>query len=430
MVANLGDLAVGQLALAGSRDAAGRRGRQVSLGVQRSGRRLSAGLSLNLASQDFQDLASLAGNQVPRRQVLANLGLSLGRYGSLGVVYAEIIRSSAPPAERFLVPPSGLLLDGSGAPQAVSSFQPAQRSRLLSATWSLQLEPVSLYATGFRDFARQGGGGLLLGVTMPLGMRSSAYAGGGMSGGQGVGQGQLSQTASMPGQWGYRVGGGGPGAASGFAEAEYRSPWGLVGLGGSQTERTATVRGTARGGLALLGGEAFASNTLGDSFAVVDTDGIPRVRVSSENRPAGVTDNRGRLLVPNLLPFQANRIALEPLDLPFDANTATTSREVRPQYRAGVLVRFPVRGDGAVLLRLVDSAGRPLPLGSIARLAGRPAALPVGHDGEVFVEAPAATGNLLTVERRGGGRCRLRFDFERTPGRIERLGPLRCEEMP
>lgn len=198
----------------------------------------------------------------------------------------------------------------------------------------------------------------------------------------------------------------------------------------AQYDRNGTIQAGARGSVALIERQVYASNTIADSFAVVDTGGMEGVRVTSENRPIGVTGTDGRLLVPNLLSYQTNRIALEPTDLPIDAQVAVTERKVSPQYRSGLVVRFPVRRGGAALLRLVDAAGRPLQVGSIARLAGHPGGLPVGYDGEVFAEDLEPIGNRLTVEMRGGGLCAASFDYQPDPGRIRRIGPLRCEELP
>ncbi len=68
---------------------------------------------------------------------------------------------------------------------------------------------------------------------------------------------------------------------------------------------------------------------LEDSFAVVDT-GVSGIHVRQENRDVGRTDANGRMVVPDLLSFQVNQIAIDPLDAPVDADIALAGRGVRP----------------------------------------------------------------------------------------------------
>jgi outer membrane usher protein len=135
------------------------------------------------------------------------------------------------------------------------------------------------------------------------------------------------------------------------------------------------------------------------------------------------------LLVPGLRAFDVNYLALDPTDIPPDTTLNAVTREVRPQDRSGVVVRFPVKVSRGALLRLVDVAGAPLPVGSTATLQATGAAFPVGYDGEVYTE-DLGPHNTLTVEREFGGPCFVRFDYQPVPGDLPTLGPLACKETP
>src|ERR1019366_7347347 len=139
-----------------------------------------------------------------------------------------------------------------------------------------------------------------------------------------------------------------------FAELQYKSPWALVSAGADRIDRQTALRATAQGAVSFADGGLFASNTINDSFAVVDTNGAKGIRVLADNREVGTTDAAGRLLVPDLRSFDLNHIAIEPTDVPVDATVPFTTREVRPQDRSGVVVRFPVKIGHGALLRLVD----------------------------------------------------------------------------
>ncbi len=171
----------------------------------------------------------------------------------------------------------------------------------------------------------------------------------------------------------------------------------------------------------------YPSDWIDDSFAVVDTSGIKGIRVDDENREVGRTGFNGTLLVPDLRSFQLNHLSIDPLDAPADASVAFTSRDVRPQDRSGVVVRFPIKRSHGALLRLTDEAGRALPVGSVATLAATGVPVPVGYDGNAYV-VDLSPHNLVRVERPDGRRCTVRFDYKPMPGQIPTIGPLSCRE--
>jgi outer membrane usher protein len=136
----------------------------------------------------------------------------------------------------------------------------------------------------------------------------------------------------------------------------------------------------------------------------------------------------GRLLVPDMRSFDLNHITIEATDIPADVTIDNASREVRPQDRSGVVVRFPIKLSHAALMRLVDEAGDPVPLGSVATLRATGTTCPVGYDGDVYVE-DLGPHNTLIVERTDGRRCTVEFDYRPVPGDIPLIGPLHCREQ-
>ena len=415
LVWNAFDLAVVNVAAAAS-GGPGHSGTQFTVGLQRIGQPFSLAASATFASLDFADIAAANGQPAAQLQINASAGLALGTYGSVSVAYNGIQRAAA-------------------MVQTVSAYgqflylQPAQTTHLISATWSAQvLDNVSLYATAYDDLAGYGGRGVMVGLTVPLGGRSSAGASVNATNQEKSAQLQASQTPDVIGDWGWRLFGSGSdvNADHEFAELQYKSPWGLV-LGGVDRQAgQTTFQAEARGALSYAGGGLFASNKIDDSFAVVDT-GVKGVHVQQENREAGVTDSSGQVLVPDLRAFEINHLSIDPTDVPVDAAVPYTTREVRPQDRSGVVVRFPIKTSHGALVRLADEAGRPIPVGSIATLQSPRATAPVGYDGEVYL-VDLQAHNEVVVERRNGQRCRARFDFTARPGDIPTIGPLPCRE--
>jgi outer membrane usher protein len=173
------------------------------------------------------------------------------------------------------------------------------------------------------------------------------------------------------------------------------------------------------------GGGFFAAPQINDSFAVVHTGGVPDVPVTYENRLVGTTDSNGELLVPSLISYQNNELAVDPWRLPADIEVGQTTKLVRPAGGSGMVVNFDVRAVKAALLTLKDKNGQSIPLGSVATLTGD-AGVPVGYDGEAYV-ADLTKTNILDVTLPDGSHCQVQFGYKPVKGQIPVIGPLVCQ---
>jgi outer membrane usher protein len=227
------------------------------------------------------------------------------------------------------------------------------------------------------------------------------------------------------GDWGYQAYLSGGNGDHEFGQLQYKSPWALVTAGVDHLDGETTVRLDAQGAFSFADNRLFASNTVTDSFAVVDTGGVGDVRVLYENRDDGKTDSSGRLLVPDLRAWDVNRLGIDPADVPIDAQVPYTERLVRPPDRSGVVVKFPIRRTNGALIVLVDATGHPLPVGSTATLEATGLAAPVGYDGQAFVEG-LAKQNRVVVQLPNDGKCVVSFAYAPIAGQIPKIGPLTC----
>jgi outer membrane usher protein len=433
LAVNLFNFGVASLDVAGS-DATGQSGHLISFGAQRIGRVFSVSASATIANRNFRDIAAMNGDPMPRQQINASAGLSLGRFGSFGIAYTAVDLDEAPAPVSFVEAPGSVFTQSGQVPggtvssaNGIVTFQPALHSQILSASYSLQIGQVSLYATGFHDFAANNSTGVLFGITVPLGPRSSVSASVNAGAGAPSEQVQAVQTPVTIGDWGYQVYGATGNPSHEFAQVQYESPWALVSVGADRLGQQTSLRTEAQGAVSIADGGVFPSNTINDSFAVVDTNGAKDVHVLYENRDVGETDSDGQLLVPYLRSFDVNHLAIVPTDIPVDATVPTTTQEVRPQDRSGVVVRFPVTISHGALVRLVDEAGRPVPVGSTATLQATGVQVPVGYDGEAYVEN-LGRHNIVRVEKPDGARCDGAFDYRARPGEIPQIGPVPCKE--
>lgn len=400
-IGHLGTLNFAAAASTGSEHTGG----QLSLGAQRIGRIFSLGASAIVASSTYRDVASINGAGVPRKQLSAFSSLYLRRFGSLGAAYAGIDQDAAPTP----------IQPGSAT---------AEHSHVVSASYSLQIHRVSIFMTGFNNIAGAASNGMQFGVTIPFGRRSSVSV---SASSDGSGQVQAQKSAALIGEWGYDAYVSGGNSNHEFGQVQYKSPVGLFTAGVDQSPGTTTLRLESQGALSWVDKDLFPSNTIYDSFGIVDTNPIPHVHVLQENRDIGTTSSSCRLLVPDMRSFDLNRIAITPTDIPPDVKIDVDTREIRPQDRSGVVVRFPVIVSHAALLRLVDAAGNPLPLGTSVTLLATGAVFPVGYDGAAYVENLAAHNELEVALENGRG-CAVTFDYKPVIGEIPTIGPLRCVE--
>jgi len=89
----------------------------------------------------------------------------------------------------------------------------------------------------------------------------------------------------------------------------------LVSAGADRIDRHTSLRLKAQGSASFIDRGLFLSNSISDSFGVVDTNGLANVRVMDENRAVGRTDASGQLLLPDLRSFDINHISLEPTEV-------------------------------------------------------------------------------------------------------------------
>ncbi len=414
-----------------SRTRAGRTGGMAFAAFERISSSVSVTGSIQLATPGFRDLAASFGDPVPQLTAHAGIGLSLGKAGSFGLQFTVIRRNA--------ITSTIGAVSSAAAAQAYypffsasqSAVTPATRTTLVSASYSRPVfsNRAYLYATAFVDLSQRKSIGAVIGISIPLGGRTSVSVSGNVGPGQTYGTVQATRSAAQIGEVGYQVSSTIGEDSRQFGDAQYRTSDALFDIGVDRTAGHTSVRGSAQGALAFADGQFFAANTIYDSFAVVDTAGIPGIHVLQENRPVGETSTSGTRLVTDLRSFEANRIDIDPRDVPMDASFTTPTQIVRPQDRSGVVVKFKLTETHGALLQLVDGSGKPLPVGSRAVLESTHEAATVGFDGEAFVTG-LEEHNVLTVKHPDGTACTVRFDFAPHPGALPKIGPLSCAAAP
>jgi outer membrane usher protein len=407
MVMRTGSLGVASFAVAGSRSGAGSGLQSYASYEIRIGT-----LSINASSQmtfgAYDDLASVTD----RLENSGTPGHAFFNLRSFGPGATDASTQSKPPKMvNSISVGTPLSFDSGSISASYIDLTPAsgESSRIVTASYSRTLPFGYLNATAFAELGGHRNAGLFAGLSIPIGgdaMASTAVS----ADKHGVDMiADVSKPlGEEPGSLGWRTSFSQGRSAEGSAAVSYRSSHGRAEatVGHSISGTTATAQ--FDGAIATMGSGIFLTDRIDDSFAVVET-GLPDVGVFYENRPVGVTDARGRLLVPGLHAYQKNQIAIDTTNLPVDADVATTQDVVAPADRAGVRVDFRVRTniDAAVLV-LSGPDGQPLETGSQGTINGNQEFV-IGYDGRAYVKG-LTRKNTVVVETAKGS-CQASFGY-------------------
>lgn len=348
--------------------------------------------SYQRATRHYSELGVSRDEERIRSQLQASAGLSLGRLGNAGIAYTDL------------------------------RYADDNRARVASANYSFNFGSrayVSLYALHSRFTAMKRATTLGIGLTIPLGRRTSSFA---QADNRGT-MAEIRRTPPFDRGWGYRLAAGTGETDRQQAELDWRDQAGEYSLQAARFNGDTSVRLLASGGLLFAGGGVQAMRRADGGFAVVDVPGQADVRVYQENRLVARTNSRGIAVVPQLRPYEENRIAIAPGDLPLDASMANDTMIITPRYRGTVRARFEVKRETAatVVLQLPD--GRAVDAGTSAAIDGKEWTF-VGYGGELFIHT-LHSGAVIEIEGPDGP-CKAVIEHVPTGEPLPRIGPIRC----
>jgi outer membrane usher protein len=201
-------------------------------------------------------------------------------------------------------------------------------------------------------------------------------------------------------------------AANGLGGAlnlNYRATAGQFAASHNQARNGSQTSVSAAGGVLVHGGGVTLSQPLGETVALVRSEGAADVGVIAH---AGVrTDRAGYAVVPHVTPYRQNRIALRTAELDRQLEIRNAIVQVVPTRGAIVLAPFEVEA-GRLMLDVADDAGKPLPFGATVLTADGKEVGMVGPNGQGFVTGVGRTGDLLVRwGARPDERCALSYDM-------------------
>jgi outer membrane usher protein len=369
-------------------------GSRYGLGYQYVAPRFNLTLEWQTADGGFRDLPSLLGDAPPRRIARVFSGLQL--------------------SPRLHLVASWLETEGRGIDE---------HSRVASLGLRVNAgRHASLYLNAFRDYEQEDGDGIYAGYSVAIG-RSGQLHSEYSSDDDRMGVTLSSRSPHVEG-WDWTLRGSHADDSLFQASTRFTGGRGAVGLDYAEDAGEERIQAGVRGAFVFAGRHAIAGRYVQDEFALVSTNGLPGVPVLHENRPAGHTDGAGFLLIENVNAYQPNRLAIDPLAIPFGYTLDSTDRTATPRVSAGTVVQFPIGRPRSAVLVLVDVEGRPLPVGSQGEVVGG-GTFVVGYDGVGYLTGLADVNQVRV--RTAEGFCVAEFALDATAATQAEVGRVSCQ---
>ena len=371
----------------------------LELGFQRQGRYVSFGANTQLASQRFAKLGLEPEALAPRQISQMFVNLATTDYGSFRANYTQ------------------------------QAFRDRTGNKILSAGYSRKVgRQGNLTASVTRLLSGDAKTTFNLSFSLPLGHRTHASINTSAQPGREQAGLQVSRSVPAGSGLGYRLAAGVGDSDRRAAEVSAQNGIGAYNLAVDQFQGQTAFRGSASGGVAFLGGSAFLSRRITDSFAVVQVPDYSGVGIYADNQLVASTDADGNALLPRLRPYQKNTVRIEQADLPLDAKIDAVKLDAVPYFRSGLLLRFPVKRSRGALLTVVLENGEPLPTGAQAQIVGDDVeeneVFPIGLRGEVYLTGLAASNRLRVTWL--DQRCEFILPYPESTDPLPHLGTYIC----
>jgi outer membrane usher protein len=391
-------LGVSTIAVSYSDDEQAGGGSSWLLGHDYQSRKYRYNFSYSGSSEAYRQLGMTEDNRLPQQQLTVGGGLNLSPWGSLGVALV-----------------SQDFHDREDRDFASVSYNNSYRNGLSMSFYTSYLHS----SDGGSDVS----GGITF--TMALGSRRSASLSLTNDGEDTRLMTQTRYDLPVGSGFGYRLGADtGSGNDRWEADVAAQSRTGKYSLDSIHDSDGASWQANVSGSAAWIGGKPFLAREIRDSFAVVKVNGFEGVDVFLENQPIGSTDSSGRVLIPGLRPYEANRVTIDIEDLPITARIDASEIQVAPYFRAGAIVNFPADDSLDVRLRLLLPDGSPAPEGAVVRIGDRHDVFPVGINGAVYMIG-VEDSSKATLSW-GDNSCGLAIDIPETDSPVPNLGDIQC----
>ncbi|MEI7706125.1 MAG: fimbria/pilus outer membrane usher protein [Deltaproteobacteria bacterium] len=211
---------------------------------------------------------------------------------------------------------------------------------------------------------------------------------------------------------------------------QYQTGFGRYEAQYEQNGSSASGSVRASGGLVFAGSRFFFTRPIEEGYALARV-GAPGVTTYLEGWRAGVSDEDGEILIPNLLARYSSRISIRQEDIPMNYEVGKLQKMASPFWKGGVLVPFDVMPVRAVRGRLMVNGDQKQPVARgelVMEQNGTEVRVPTSGEGKFFIER-VIHGRYPVEGIWKGGRCRAVIEIPDKVGILD-LGQIACEFIP
>lgn len=209
-------------------------------------------------------------------------------------------------------------------------------------------------------------------------------------------QASISGTAGEQNQYTYNAYGtmnsGAASSANAGVSGTYRAPVAQVTASASGGAHSSQVSAGVSGSIVAHPGGVTFSQTVGDTFAVVEAKGAEGATVSGAS--GAKVDSHGYAVVPYLTPYSMNSVEVDPKGSSTDVEFQSTSERVAPRLGSVVMLKYKTDTGRAALIRAPRLGGEALPFGAQVIDANGSNVGVVAQDSRIFARGLNEQGTL------------------------------------
>lgn len=373
----------------------GRFGGLLSASMNSQRTNYSLGINLQTTSPDYTQIGIQPGKLAPKFQGQVYIGAPIGS-SSIGMSYMRQHNRSTDNVSQLTV----------------------SYGRNLGKYWNASLSAQT-------NLGGANGKAVYVTLIRPLGNNTSVNMSYSRSNGTDTPNAQIIRSLPVGTGYGYNLYASGMKAENAGAKLSYQNSVGTYIAEGQRQQDQKNYNFTAKGGIVYFDKDVFFSREITNSYGAVSVPGFANVGVYADNQLLVRTNSKGNALLPNLRPYQENKISIDPLSLPLNAQFEKTELTAVPYYRSGVSFQFPAKTSIGATLHIKLDSGEPVPEGAMVTLVGQKDEFPVAADGYVYISGLTAHNKILVEWDKQS--CEFELDYAARQDPIPDLGAFKCK---
>lgn len=139
------------------------------------------------------------------------------------------------------------------------------------------------------------------------------------------------------------------------------------------------------GSVIAMDKSVFLGQQVQGSLALVRTRGIKNIPVYNNNLIVGVTNNKGKAIIPNVIPYSTSEIRLDEEKLPLNVDFASVKMKTRPKYKTGIILDFDINEVRSIEMSLVGDKGEHFKVNKLIRVLNVEEEIFTGYDSKIYI---------------------------------------------